>query len=75
MKNKTPEMEHEEIVAVFEFLDELRDSGVTNMFDSSSFIIEEFNVNKERARELLMMWAKSFDTESTMEQRMEVALK
>jgi hypothetical protein len=43
---------------VFEYLDELRESGVTNMFGASPYIVEEFDVPMKEARELLMKWMK-----------------
>ena len=44
---------------VFEYLDELRESGVTNMFGASPYIVKEFDISRKEARELLMKWMKS----------------
>ena len=44
---------------VFEYLDRLRESGVTNMFGASPYIVEEFNIPKKDASELLIKWMKS----------------
>ncbi len=42
---------------VFEFLDKLRDSGVTNMFGAASGYIEsEFHLEHEKAWEFLSAW-------------------
>ena len=43
-----------------EFLDDLRESGVTNMFGASSYIVEEFGVSKQEARAILSAWMASF---------------
>lgn len=43
---------------VFEYLDELRESGVTNMFGATSYIVWEFDIPTKEARELLMKWMK-----------------
>ena len=39
---------------VFEFLDNLRESGVTNMFGAGSYIKEAFDVTKQVANNLLL---------------------
>jgi hypothetical protein len=41
---------------VFEFLDKLRESGVTNMFGATHYIMEEFNLEKRHAKILLTKW-------------------
>ena len=46
---------------VFKFLDNLRDSGLTNMFGASPYVEAEFNVSKLEARELLSEWMKTFE--------------
>jgi len=45
---------------VFEYLDELRDSGVTNMFGATSYIRDKFWIEEKQARELLKEWMDSF---------------
>ncbi len=43
------------------FLDDLRDSSITNMFGAVSYILEDFpNLTKEQAREILKYWMKTF---------------
>ena len=41
---------------VFEYLDRLRESGVTNMFGASPYVQEEFDITRKEARELLIKW-------------------
>ena len=43
-----------------EYLDELRESGVTNMYGSPGFIDERFQVTKQVANEIVGYWMKSF---------------
>lgn len=44
-----------------EFLDDLRESGVTNMFGARSYIIEKFEtLTQEQASSLLTYWMKTF---------------
>ena len=41
---------------VFEYLDELRESGVTNMFGATPYIVREFDISTKEARTLLKKW-------------------
>jgi hypothetical protein len=43
------------------FLDELRESGVTNMFGAAPYIVEEFGVTRQEAKDLLLNWMQTFD--------------
>lgn len=45
---------------VFVFLDDLRDSGVINMFGASSYIESAFGLKRFEAKELLLEWMKTF---------------
>ena len=45
---------------VFEYLDDLRESGVTNMFGARAYLQEEFGLEREPARKLLVEWMGSF---------------
>ena len=45
---------------VFDFLDALRESGITNMYGAAPYIQDEFGVDKKEARELLLEWMKNF---------------
>ncbi len=42
------------------FLDELRESGVTNMFGAAPYIVEEFGVTRQEAKDLLLNWMQTF---------------
>jgi len=43
-----------------DYLDALRDSGITNMFGASPYIVDEFKVSTKEAREILTYWMKTF---------------
>lgn len=44
-----------------EFLDELRESGVTNMLGARRYILYEFpDLSKQEAGEVLIYWMKTF---------------
>ena len=45
---------------IFEFLDELRESGKTNMFEAVPFIVERFAITKYEAQRVLIKWMENF---------------
>jgi len=45
---------------VFQFLDDLRESGIVNMFGATPYVQEAFGVKKMEARELVVEWMKTF---------------
>jgi hypothetical protein len=54
---------------VFAYLDNLRQSGQTNMFGAGAYIERDFNLDKRKARDLLTKWMKSFDEAKVNEAR------
>ena len=43
-----------------EYLDELRESGITNMGGAAPFVKDEFSLTTKQAREILMYWMQTF---------------
>ena len=43
-----------------EYLDELRESGETNMFGAASYLVMEFGLEKKEARAILSEWMATF---------------
>lgn len=43
-----------------EYLDQLRESGATNMFGARPYLMEEFDLDKKEASKILVEWMKSF---------------
>ncbi len=43
-----------------DYLDELRESGVTNMFGAGSYLQDKFELDKNEAKEILLYWMKTF---------------
>jgi hypothetical protein len=43
------------------FLDELRESGETNMFGASPYIVKKFGVPIKEAQRILIYWMESFE--------------
>ena len=46
---------------VFRYLDELRESGVTNMYGASPSLIEEFDCTRGESQQLLKKWMDTFN--------------
>ena len=45
-----------------DFLDELRDSGITNMYGAGPYLLDEFpELNKDEGSQVLRYWMKSFE--------------
>lgn len=45
----------------FEYLDVLRESGVTNMYGAGPYVAKEFDLDRNEAREIVLAWMRSFD--------------
>lgn len=43
-----------------EYLDDLRDSGVTNMFGAGAYVEREFGVSRKEASLIVGYWMESF---------------
>ena len=48
---------------VFPYLDDLRESGVTNMFGAHQYVMEDFEINKKLAIKLVSAWVQQFELE------------
>ena len=44
----------------FEYLDELRESGATNMYGAGAYLQEEFDLDRPEARKILVEWMETF---------------
>jgi len=44
----------------FEYLDVLRETGVTNMFGAAPYLENAFDLSRKEAREVLAEWMNSF---------------
>jgi hypothetical protein len=43
------------------YLDDLRESGTTNMFGAASYLQREFKLDRHTAKDVLLYWMASFD--------------
>jgi hypothetical protein len=49
---------------VMQYLNVLRDSGVTNMFGAAPYVQEEFGLDRAEARRVLTLWMDNFNEEA-----------
>ena len=59
----SPKIERPDIVtdAMLEYLDDLRDSGVTNMYGAGEYLEHTFSeLNRKNSHEVLQYWMKTF---------------
>lgn len=45
----------------FVYLDELRESGVTNMFGAAPYLEDEFDLDRKEAKAVLVEWMRTFN--------------
>jgi hypothetical protein len=45
---------------IFEYLDNLRESGICNMYESGKFVREEFGLDRYEARDIVIEWMQTF---------------
>ena len=57
MTTKRPEIVTDEHL---EYLDTLRDSGVTNMYGATPYLVDAFNLHRREAGHILQYWMESF---------------
>lgn len=50
----------DELEEYLEYLDELRESGVTNMFGAGAYIQEEYGLSRSDANKILTYWMNTF---------------
>ncbi len=43
----------------FKYLNELRDSGETNMFGAVPYLVDEYDLTPNQAKQILLSWMKS----------------
>ena len=43
-----------------DYLDNLRESGTTNMFGGALYLMDEFDIGRGQARELLSSWMETY---------------
>lgn len=51
----------EDMSEYFEYLVDLRDSGETNMWGAVPYLMRDYPITKDEAKEILLAWIRSFD--------------
>ncbi len=46
---------------MFDYLNDLRNSGVCNMFGASPYLKEEFDISTTQARQVVALWMENFN--------------
>lgn len=46
---------------ILEYLDELRESGETNMFGAGPYLVREFGLSRQESHDGLAYWMKTFE--------------
>lgn len=63
------ELAIEEMEDYFTYLDELRASGVTNMYGAGPYLQDEFGIGTKQASAVVGVWMATFDAEEAPEDR------
>ena len=50
----------EDLAMYFDFLENLRESGVTNMFGAVPYLMDEFLIDKSEALDILGRWMETY---------------
>ena len=45
----------------YRYIEKLRASGITNMFEASVYLEDEFNLYNDDAKKILVSWMKNYD--------------
>lgn len=61
MSEQTEERPESATDEVLEYLDDLRDSGATNMFEASPYLEASFGYDRTEARAALLYWMHTFE--------------
>lgn len=59
----------EQTAEYFQFLDDLRASGVTNMYGASPYLEDEYGLTKADAKAIHINWMKTFNSKQTAQER------
>lgn len=67
-------MTEKKLAQYFDYLDELREEGVTNMFGATPYLMRDCGLSKDKASEVLSLWMCSYDNDKTTAERARAAL-
>ena len=49
----------------FNYLDILRNTGITNMFGAPMYLVDEFDLSRSEARQITKEWMEQFEREKS----------
>jgi len=62
------------VAAMFHYLDELRESGETNMYGAGPYLREAFGVSRAESHRVLAAWMETFDAKKSPAERAQGAV-
>jgi len=60
---------------IFEFLDLVRSSGAVNMYDGAKYLISEYGITRNEAREYLIEWMRTYSSRIHSDKGYEIGTK
>ena len=54
------EMKMENLEKYFEYLEQLRRSGITNMFGATIYLEQDFDLTHDEAKRILLAWMRTY---------------
>jgi hypothetical protein len=60
LHKRSGKMSEEKKERMFDFLDNLRESGICNMFGSGVYLEEMFGINRRESKEVVLEWMNTF---------------
>jgi len=60
---------------IFEFLDLVRNSGAINMYDGAKYLISEYGITRNEAREYLIEWMRTYSSRIHSDKGYEIGTK
>lgn len=62
---------HDQWVEYFEYLDDLRESGATNMYGAASYLEDEatFGLGRQKATKVVVAWMRTFSRDRSVDER------
>ncbi len=61
MANELAQFSEDEMEEFFQYLDNLRESGVTNMWGAPAYLVRKFKVSQQEATGIFVQWTKIFE--------------
>mgnify|MGYP003138604976 FL=1 len=52
---------NEDWIEYYEYLEQLRQSGATNMFGATTYLRNAFQLDRHEARDILVSWMENYD--------------